>query len=375
LSEPIQIDRVALLLAAIVESSDDAIVSKDLNGIVTSWNKAAERIFGWPAPEIIGRSILTIIPPELHSDEDIILSNIRSGQRIEHFETVRLRKDGERINVSLTISPVKDRNGQIVGAAKIARDITQQKNLQAALQVSERLAAMGRLAATVAHEINNPLEAVTNFIYLARHIAKQQRDCNRQLTQYLDAADHELARVAHIARQTLGFYRDSTQPGLVDINKLVDDVLGIYQQKLRSRWLRIEKSISSGLIVFLSQGELKQVVSNLLANAIDASREGGRICIRARHARHRRTGAPGLRLTIADTGGGIPVSQRRRIFQPFFTTKKELGTGLGLWITRDLVEKKGGSIRFRSRDVAPSGTVMSLFLPAAAAAAAADLAA
>jgi PAS domain S-box-containing protein len=375
LSEPIQIDRAALLLAAIVESSDDAIVSKDLNGIVTSWNKAAERIFGWPAPEIIGRSILTIIPPELHSDEDIILSNIRSGQRIEHFETVRLRKDGERINVSLTISPVKDRNGQIVGAAKIARDITQQKNLQAALQVSERLAAMGRLAATVAHEINNPLEAVTNFIYLARHIAKQQRDCNRQLTQYLDAADHELARVAHIARQTLGFYRDSTQPGLVDINKLVDDVLGIYQQKLRSRWLRIEKSISSGLIVFLSQGELKQAVSNLLANAIDASREGGRICIRARHARHRRTGAPGLRLTIADTGGGIPVSQRRRIFQPFFTTKKELGTGLGLWITRDLVEKKGGSIRFRSRDVAPSGTVMSLFLPAAAAAAAADLAA
>src|SRR3954470_164688 len=152
------INEAALRLAAIVESSDDAIVSKDLNGLVTSWNKSAERIFGWTAEEIVGKSILTIIPPELHSDEPGILSRIRAGKRIEHFETVRMKKSGERVDISLTVSPVKDPQGNIIGAAKIARDITQQKKLEATLRTTERLASVGRLAATVAHEINNPLE-------------------------------------------------------------------------------------------------------------------------------------------------------------------------------------------------------------------------
>src|SRR3954447_8097679 len=130
IAEQKQVDEAALRLAAIVESSDDAIVSKDLNGIVTSWNKSAERIFGWKEQEIIGRSILTIIPPELHGDEPGILAKIAAGERIEHFETVRMHKNGDRLDISLTVSPMRDRHGKIVGGAKIARDITQQKRLE-----------------------------------------------------------------------------------------------------------------------------------------------------------------------------------------------------------------------------------------------------
>lgn len=357
---PATADKAELLLAAIVESSDDAIVSKDLNGIVTSWNKAAERIFGWKASEIIGRSITTIIPPELHGDEPKILAKLRAGERIEHFQTVRMRKDGERLDVSLTVSPIRNRDGKVIGAAKIARDITQQKRVEAAIQISERLASVGRLAATVAHEINNPLEAITNFIYLARH----QQGLPDNVKQYLDHADKELGRVAHIARQTLGFYRDTSHAGLVYVPRLIDDVLAIYERKFKYKSLSLELQVESGLTICAMQGELKQILSNLVANAIDASKERGRIIIRARRSRHVPSGRSGVRISIADTGTGIDPKNKTRLFSPFFTTKKEVGTGLGLWLSKDLLEKKGGSIQFRSRSARPSGTVMSVFLPA-----------
>lgn len=355
-------DDAALRLAAIVESSDDAIVSKDLNGIVTSWNKAAERIFGYKAEEIIGKPITLIIPPELQDDEPRILAKLRAGERIDHFQTVRMRKDGERLDISLTVSPIKDHTGKVIGAAKIARDITQQKRLEEAIQISERLASVGRLAATVAHEINNPLEAVTNFLYLARH----QPALPERARYYLNYADQELARVTHIARQTLGFYRDNSQAALVIVPDLVEDVLRIYERKFHYKSLKVERRIQPGLTVYALQGELKQILSNLVANAIDASQEGGRIVVHAWSSHDfKKTGRHGIRLTIADTGVGIPEKDKERLFAPFFTTKKEVGTGLGLWITKDLLEKKGGRIRVRSRNSKPSGTVMSIYLPSA----------
>ena len=191
-------------LAAIVESSEDAIISKDLKGIVVSWNGAAERIFGYSAEEMIGRSITTIIPPELQDDEPRILATIARGERIEHFETVRVTKAGQRVEVSLTISPVRDETGKIIGAAKIARDITQQNKAEQALRTSERLATVGRLAATVAHEINNPLEALTNLVYLARQGAVLP-----EIRNYLAGAEEELGRISLLTRQTLGFYRET----------------------------------------------------------------------------------------------------------------------------------------------------------------------
>jgi PAS domain S-box-containing protein len=352
-------EHAAFWLAAIVESSEDAIVSKDLNGIVTSWNKSAERILGYTAEEIVGRPILVIIPHELRDEETVILSKLRAGERIEHFETIRVNKSGERLNVSLTISPIHDLKGNIVGAAKILRDITQQKRIEAALHVSERLASVGRLAASIAHEINNPLEAVTNFVYLAKH----QPDLPENVKYYLNCADQELSRVAHIAQQTLGFYRDSSRPALLAIPEVIDDVLGVYERKFKYKRLEIDRRIKAEMMATVIEGELKQILSNLIANAIQASADGGTVIIAARPSRDFQSGRKGIRITVADYGLGIAEQDKSKIFHPFFTTKAEVGTGLGLWITRELLEKKGGHVRFRSRTSPPSGTVMSIFLP------------
>jgi len=354
-----KIDEAALQLAAIVESSDDAIVSKNLNGIIMSWNQGAERIFGYTADEIIGQPITRIIPPELQKEELHIIASIKAGKRIDHFQTERLKKNGERVNISLTVSPVTDREGTIIGAAKIARDITQHKKLEAALHTSEKLASVGRLAATVAHEINNPLEAVTNYIYLA----KQQPELSERVKRYLESADRELSRVSHIAQQTLGFYRDNSQPVSLVTAEVIDDVLAIYERKFAYKDLIVRREIEPGLSAYTLLGELKQILSNLVSNAIDASNDGGKIIVRARSSHDYRSRRPGIRITVADNGVGISPAHQDKIFTPFFTTKKEVGTGLGLWITKDLLEKKEGSIHFRSSQSAPSGTVMSLFLP------------
>lgn len=362
-SEKKRADEAQMKLAAIVESSEDAIVSKDLTGIVTSWNAAAERILGYTAAEIIGRPITTVIPPELHKDEVEILRKIQAGERIEHFETVRMTKSGERIDVSLTISPVRNPQGTIIGAAKILRDITMQKRLEEALHTTERLASVGRLAATVAHEINNPLEAVTNLIYLARldpNLPEPVRGC-------LTIADEELQRVSHIARQTLGFYRDTSSPVWIAVPEALDEMLAIYQRRLSYRQISLRKRITPGLRVRSLRGEFKQIVSNLITNAIDATPQDGVIEVRAWESTHPATGARGVHILVADNGAGIPDAILREIFAPFFTTKKDVGTGLGLWIVKGILAKTGGSIRCRSRVATAgspnSGTVMMIFLP------------
>jgi PAS domain S-box-containing protein len=346
-------------MAAIVESSDDAIISKDLNGIVTDWNKSAERIFGYQAAEIVGRPITTLIPTEFLNDENVIQTKIRAGERIDHFQTVRRNKNGDRIDVSLTISPIRDQRGSIIGAAKIVRDITAQKKLEAKLHISERLASVGRLAATVAHEINNPLESVINFIYLA----KEHPEASEEIKLYLNSADEELRRVAHITRQTLGFYRDDSQPISLTIADVIQDVLTIYERKCQYKALNIEQRIEPNLTLTAVQGELKQILSNLIANAIDASREGGKIVICARTSHHSPSGTRGALIAIADNGVGISDENKQSLFTPFFTTKSAVGTGLGLWITKDLLEKRSGRIRFRSTDSVQSGTVMTIYLP------------
>jgi PAS domain S-box-containing protein len=351
----------ASYLAAIVESSDDAIASKDLNGIVTSWNRSAERLFGYMAEEIIGKPITLVIPPELHKDEQAILSKIRRGEKIEHFETVRLRKSGERIDVSLTISPVKDQTGKVIGAAKIVRDITENKKIDRALRITEKLAAAGRLAATVAHEINNPLEAVTNLVYLA----KTDIHNTERVAEYLEMASRELERVAHIARQTLGFYRDPSSPLRFSVTQMLDDLLSLYERRFESRRIKVAKQYDQNIEITALIGEVRQAFSNLISNAIDAMPNGGALVIRATQT-HAWNNArrPGVRITILDTGSGIARQHRRSLFQPFFTTKEDVGTGLGLWITRSIVEKHGGHIRVKSRTgTNANGTAFSIFLP------------
>lgn len=350
-------------LAAIVESSDDAIVGKDLKGIVTSWNAGAERMFGYTAAEMIGQPITTIIPPELQSDETRILATIARGERIEHFETVRLKKSGEPLEISLTISPVRDKSGTIIGAAKIARDITQRKKVEQALRTTERLASVGRLAATVAHEINNPLEAVINLIYLARNA--QERD---QSLNYLDMAEQELERISHLTKQTLGFYRETKGATGVRVGALVDSLLSIFVPRMRNRSVRLTTEIVDDVEIRAIPGEIRQVVANLLSNSIDALDSGGEIRVRVSAGMQwSDTPRRGVRLTVADNGGGIPADIRTQLFEPFFTTKKDVGTGLGLWICKSIVENHQGSIQVRSSTKpGQSGTVFSVFLPEAA---------
>ncbi len=348
-------------LAAIVESSDDAIVSKDLRGIVTSWNAAAERIFGFTAEEMIGSPIARIIPKELWDDEARILRTIGRGERIEHFETVRLTKSGEPIEVSLTISPVRDESGRIIGAAKIARDITQQKQTERALRTSERLASVGRLAATVAHEINNPLEAITNLVYLARKSTVPE-----EVSAYLAAAEEELERVSHLTKQTLGFYRDSKEAAPMQVGVVLKSLLPVFASRVRNKRIELSSQVRQDPQICGVASEIRQLIANLISNSVDAVPPGGHIRVRMSAAReagnsYRR----GVRLTVADSGPGIPDHIRARLFEPFFTTKKDTGTGLGLWVCKGIVDKHRGTISVKSHAV-PGGswTVFSVFLPA-----------
>jgi len=347
-------------LAAIVESADDAIISKDLKGIVTSWNRAAKQMFGYSAEEMIGRSITAIIPPELQPDEPRILETIARGERIDHFETVRLAKNGQRIDVSLIISPMKDESGRIIGAAKIARDITQRKKTEHALRMSERLASVGRLAATMAHEINNPLEAVTNLVYLARHSAVR-----KDVGNFLSAAEEELARISHLTKQTLGFYRETRDAALMRIGPMLNQLISVFAARIRNKTVDIRAEIRDDPEIYAVAYEIRQLITNLLSNSIDAVTTGGQIRLRVSRATEWiGDGRSGVRLTVADSGSGIPQAVRPELFEPFFTTKKAVGTGLGLWLCKGIVEKHRGSIRVKS-STAPgnSWTVFSVFLP------------
>lgn len=349
------------LLAAIVESSEDAIVGKTLDGVINSWNASATRLFGYRAAEILGKSVLVLVPPELHAAELEILRRLRKGERIEHEETQRLNKNGEPMDVLITISPIRDAGGQVIGASSIMRDITERKRAEERLRITEKLAATGRLAATMAHEINNPLEAVTNLIYLA----KIYPALPPELEDYLRRADEELQRVAHIARQTLGFYRDNSVPVPIDLRHAMNSVLEMYEHKIRRNNLQVQTRYETAPEIRGRIGEIRQVFSNLIANAIDACQDKGVLVVHVAAARNwRKHEATGVRITIADNGSGIPPSIRPRLFEPFLSTKQHLGTGLGLWVTKSLVEKHGGYVRFRS-SVKPgsSGSAFSVFLP------------
>ncbi|MDR5728021.1 MAG: ATP-binding protein, partial [Terriglobia bacterium] len=299
-----------------------------------------------------------LIPAELHSEEDEILRRLRAGERLEHFETTRVGKNGEKIEVSLTISPVKDSTGRIIGSSKIARDISTRKKMERTLVQSEKLAATGRMAATIAHEINNPLESVLNLVFLARESSPRDSEAH----SYLRTAEKEIERISHIARQTLGYYRDSGAPGEVSLHDLFQDVLAVYQSKLSARKIAVEYKLEALPLVKASRGELIQVFSNIIANSIDAMERGGTLGIQA--TRTTGTERETAEIVIRDQGCGIPQANLARIFEPFFTTKNHLGNGIGLWVTKQLVEKHGGRITVTSStERGSSGTSVLVSIP------------
>jgi len=343
-------------LAAIVESSDDVIVSKDLNGIIKSWNAAAVRLFGYSAEEMIGTSILKLIPEDLHSDEKTIMENIRAGRRVDHFETVRRTKSGQLLDVSLTISPIKDEHGRVIGASKILRDVSTRKRIEQALLQAEKIAATGRMAATIAHEINNPLEAVMNLMYLLRPMIADPAGIS-----YFESVEAELGRVSHIAKQTLGYYREHAAASSASIGEIVLHAITIYEPRCTATGIEIQKAINSSRKIVLRRGEMMQVVSNLVMNAIYAMQAGGVLSISVEEA----VKSPdGIVLTIQDNGVGIEESDLPRVFEAFFTTRATVGTGIGLFVAKQFVEGHGGKIEIESRqNVEDHGTTVRVFLP------------
>jgi PAS domain S-box-containing protein len=358
ISDRRRLDNSRFRLAAIVDSADDAIISKDLNGIIESWNQGASRMFGYTPEEIIGQSILLLIPEELHYEEDEILRKLRAGERIEHYETTRARKNGDLVEVSVTISPIRNNEEKVIGASKIARDISDRKRMEKMLIQSEKLAATGRMAAAIAHEINNPLESLMNLIFLAR----QSCAASPKALNYLLTAEAELDRVSHIARQTLGYYRDTSSPSEVYLHDLIENVLTVYHAKLLTNGISVESSFNDLRKISVSQGEMLQVFSNVIANAIDAMREGGKLSIALRKTTA--VDGDGIQTVIRDEGIGISHENLESIFEPFFTTKGNLGTGIGLWVTKQLVERRGGQIAVTS-STAPgkSGTSVTIQIP------------
>ena len=264
------------------------------------------------------------------------------------------------MQLSVTISPIFDSDGRVIAASAIARDIGERIKTEETLRKTEKLAAAGRLAATIADEINNPLAAITNLLYLAR----KNPSLDGKAKRYLDLAQEELGRVAHIARQSLGFYRDTSIPGTVEISAALDEIVALYGRRIDSKGIHLETEYGPGLAIHAFPGEIRQLLSNLLVNAIDACGSGGQLRIRATSRNdwnHNRRS--GVRITIADNGCGIPKPHLARLFEPFFTTKEDVGTGLGLWVSKGIVQRHGGSIRARSSTRAgESGTVFSLFL-------------
>jgi signal transduction histidine kinase len=263
----------------------------------------------------------------------------------------------------VSVYPIRATTMQVRWAGIIVRDVSERARAEEALRRTEKLAATGRLAASIAHEINNPLEAITNLLFLLRNFS----GIGEPALQYVSMAEHEAKRITEIAQQTLRFYRQSTLPIRANVGDLINSVLDLYRSRLNTLNIEVERRFHADAILFCFEGEIRQVIANLVGNAVDAISSGGRLIVRARPSRQwNSTGAPGVRLTVADNGSGMSREVRNRIFEAFFTTKEATGTGLGLWVSQEIIVKHHGQVRVRSRAASsrrPSGTVFQIFLP------------
>ena len=346
----------------IVESSIDCVKVLDLDGRIQYMSPSGQRALELKeSGEFLNKKWTDYWKPEDQPKAEKALGTARGGG-VGCFQGDHVLASGTKKSWDVRITPALDNNGAIERLVAVSRDITELRTAQQLAIQAEKLAAAGRLAATIAHEINNPLEAVTNFIYLAM----TTKGLPKEVCHQLEIADRELARVAQIAQQTLGFYRGNSTDRWIAVADLMNDVMIVYERKMTYKHLETDVSVDPDLKLYCKQGELRQALSNLVANAIDASRPGGKIWLRAHESRSWKNGGkPVVRITLADNGSGMSPEIQKRIFVPFFTTKAEVGTGIGLWATKALIEQQGGHVRFRSRQGPKSGTVMSLVLPLA----------
>jgi two-component system sensor kinase FixL len=356
-------------LAAIVESANDAIISKTLDGRITTWNKAAEKIFGYTAEEMIGTPVTRLFPEELVNEEQEILEKIRIGIATEHYETVRTRKDGMPIDVSVTVSPIRDSRGTVIGASKTIRDISERKITEARLQSlsSElshvaRVSEMGQVSAAIAHELNQPLTAVLNYTNVAKRlIAATDESAKPKAYEAVSKAGEQAVRAGQIIRRLRDFVekRESAR-SLENINEITEDALALGLIGTRSADIKTSLVLSEQVApVLVDRVQIQQVLVNLMRNAVEAMALSPRRELTVSTAM---TGEDIVLISVADTGIGISQELANRLFKPFVTTKPG-GMGIGLAISRSIIESHGGRL-----SLAPNpggGTVFQFTLPAA----------
>jgi PAS domain S-box-containing protein len=363
-------------LAAIVASSSDAIMGKTLDGVLTNWNAAAERIFGYTADEIVGQSIFTLVPPELHDLERDILERLRRGESVELLESERIRKDGRRIWISLSVSPIRDASGALMGAASIMRDITDRKQLQEHLHDAQRLQAVGQLAGGMAHEANNQMSVVLG----GAHFLLRRTDLPESARQDVEQIRQAAERTAFITQQLLAFgRRQLLQPQDIELDEVIKSLAPVLRRTLRENQDLVIETRRPGGRIHADPRQIQQVLLNLTLNARDALTAGGRLTLRTEgrtvvtNDARRRGLLPGSYevLVVSDNGSGMDEATLERAFEPFFTTRDVgQGTGLGLSVVHGIVHQSGGRIEVDSE--VGRGTTFRLYFPAAESSAAAE---
>jgi len=379
ITEKRRAEEIQRSLAAIVASAEDAIISNDLQGIIQTWNAGAENIFGYRAEEVIGKSIWLLVPRGHANGDTDVLQRMSHGEQIEHYESPHMRKDGTIIPVAVTISAIKDANGRVIGASRIAHDLTRHKqaerlkilNEDLELRVeqrtrelqetqkqylhAEKLSAIGKLSASIAHEFNNPLQGIMTILKgLKKRAVLQERD-----KKMLDAAISESERIKNLILNLQDFNRPSSgRKGMVDVHKSLDSVLLLNKSDFNGRRIAVVLDYAEGLPQILAvPDQIKQVFLNLLINAADACHQPG--CVITISTRQENGN---VAVAFKDTGIGIQSSDLERIFLPFYTTKPEVkGTGLGLSVSYGIVKHHQGEIRVNSRP--GEGATFTVLLP------------
>ena len=347
----------------LIESASVGLLIGDLKGGISYINPTLLKLLGYTSDEVVNGAIQwsNLTPPEFADRDALAVEQLGKSGTADPYEKVYLGKDGRRIPllVGATMITAPDDSSE-TSVAVFLTDLSQQKLAEGALVQSEKLAAVGRLAASISHEINNPLEAITNLLFLIK-----QEVLPEQAAAYLHLAEQELTRVSQIAGQTLRFHRQATRARAITPLELLEPVLALYRGRLNNSNISVRLDERDTRPVVCFEGDIRQVLNNLVSNAIDAMRTGGTLTLRIREGRSGHLSQNGARITIADTGHGMSEETRRHIFEPFFTTKGINGTGLGLWISHGIVAKHNGTLSVRSNmDPRRHGTAFSLFLPA-----------
>lgn len=352
------VQRQSEWLNTTLRSIGDGVIACDAKGRLVFMNGVAEELTGWTAAEAHGKPVAEVFQIINEHTRAVVENPIEIVHRTGAVAglanpTKLIRRDGTEIPVADSAAPIRGTDDELTGTVLVFRNVTEQKNAAEALRRAEKVSVAARLASSIAHEINNPLEALTNLLYLAASSKTIE-----ETREFVEVGQEQLQRASAIVAQTLEFHRGSPDPTECSIPDILDSVLSIWQRRFASRHIAIDRDYAGSPPIRAYDSELRQMMTNLVANAFESMNSHGRMIVRARVV----GAGQRLRITFADAGCGIDPAVQRRIFEPFFTTKST-GTGLGLWVTAEIARKHQGTVKIRSRRANPSGTVISVSLP------------